>query len=116
MKRAIVIDDDTDVREVLSMYLEMMGFSVDTLRGGRLGIEKIKECEYDYIFCDLKMPDMKGDEVLRELERVDKGLIRRFILVTGAMIDEKTEGFFHSKGVRILKKPFTLNDIESILH
>lgn len=115
MKNVLVIDDDIDVVEVLSLYLEVMGFAVETTMEGRKALDMIKEKEYNYIFCDLKMPDMKGDEVLREIERMDKSLVGRFILVTGAVINAELESFFLARYVKILRKPFTFKDIKSIL-
>ena len=115
MKKVLVIDDDMDVVEVLSLYLDVMGFAVETTMEGRKALDMIKENEYNYIFCDLKMPDMKGDEVLRKIESMDKSLVKRFILVTGAVISAELESFFLSRSIKILRKPFTFKDIESVV-
>jgi len=115
MKKVLVIDDDIDVVEVLSLYLDMMGFAVETAMEGRKALDMIKKKEYNYIFCDLKMPDMKGDEVLRKIEGMDKSLVKRFILVTGAVISAELESFFLSRSIKILRKPFTFKDIESVI-
>lgn len=115
MKKVLVIDDDVDVVEVLSLYLDMMGFAVETAMEGRKALDMIKNKEYNYIFCDLKMPDMKGEEVLREIEKMDESLVRRFIFVTGAVISAELESFFSARYVKILRKPFTFKDIESVI-
>ncbi len=64
-KRLLVIDDEENMRHMLSTLLKKSGYSVDTAEDGSIGLEKNNENQYDFILCDLKMPKCDGMEFLR---------------------------------------------------
>ena len=68
-KKILVIDDEKNMRHMLSAMLTRSGYLVDTASDGKTGLEKvnnsIKKLEpYLFILCDLKMPNMSGMEFL----------------------------------------------------
>ena len=72
-KRLLVIDDEENMRHMLCTLLEKAGYSVDTAEDGRAGITKVMSNPYDFILCDLKMPDCDGMEFLRSIDdKIDK--------------------------------------------
>ncbi len=115
MKKILIIDDDRDVAEVLSIYLEDLGFTTEIVHDGRSGIQMVKTGNYAYIFSDWRMPDLKGDEIFREIYKQDPSIAQRFILLTGALLDKDTEEFILSYGGRILKKPFRMQHLKDLL-
>ena len=64
-KRLLVIDDEENMRHMLTTLLKRSGYSVDTAEDGSMGLAKINENQYDFILCDLKMPTCDGMEFLR---------------------------------------------------
>ena len=64
MKLVLIIDDDKDLREILSAKLEKLGFSVDEAKDGTSGIEKARKIRPDLILLDVNMPGMSGIQVL----------------------------------------------------
>lgn len=63
--RIIAIDDEMEFIDMLQNYFEPRGYDINvTVRGVR-GIEMIKEKNPDIVLCDLKMPGIDGDEVLK---------------------------------------------------
>ena len=64
MSKILVIDDERAIRRALREILEFEDFEVDEAENGKEGLELAKNGEYDIIFCDIKMPEMDGMEVL----------------------------------------------------
>ncbi|MCP4366504.1 MAG: sigma-54-dependent Fis family transcriptional regulator [Deltaproteobacteria bacterium] len=63
-KRLLIIDDEENMRHMLSAMLKRSGYIVDTASDGSEGIKKTEQTQYDFILCDLKMPNMGGMEFL----------------------------------------------------
>ncbi|MHA7262044.1 response regulator transcription factor [Arthrobacter sp. TMN-37] len=64
---AVVIEDDDDVRNLLSAVLRQSGFEVHAARSGRDGVHLVREVEAAVVTVDLGLPDIDGYEVLRRL-------------------------------------------------
>jgi len=67
----LIIEDDADMREMLRESLDEEGFTVETASGGRAGVERIKLGGIDLVVSDVKMPDLDGLDVLREIKAVE---------------------------------------------
>ena len=63
-KRLLVIDDEENMRHMLSAMLKRSGYIVDTASDGSEGLKMVEQTHYDFILCDLKMPNMGGMEFL----------------------------------------------------
>ncbi|MEW6001988.1 MAG: response regulator [Nitrospirota bacterium] len=66
--KILVIDDDPDVLEAISIFLEANGYQVVTARDGLDGLARLKEEKPDLMILDLLMPRMDGFGVCRELK------------------------------------------------
>jgi len=69
-EKILVIDDDPDIREALTIILEAQGYQVATASDGLEGLENIKAEKPDLIILDLLMPKMDGFAVCKELQDV----------------------------------------------
>jgi two-component system response regulator AtoC len=63
-KRLLIIDDEANMRHMLSTVLKKADYLVDTASDGRAGLKMIEQTRYDFILCDIKMPHMGGMEFL----------------------------------------------------
>lgn len=81
MKRALVIDDDPDLRHLLQITLESAGFTVDALEDGIAALELKKP--YDVILLDLNMPVFDGEQLTSYWVLTDPNILRRVIVLTG---------------------------------
>ena len=61
-KRLLIIDDEENMRHMLSSLLNKSGYRVDTAFDGADALEMVDQTLYDFILCDLKMPNMNGME------------------------------------------------------
>ncbi len=59
-KRILIIDDEENMRHMLTALLTESGFIVDSASDGMQAMQKIEETHYNFIFCDIRMPNMDG--------------------------------------------------------
>lgn len=78
--RILVVDDDEDVRALLSRYLEMEGYQVDEAADGTVAMRMVAERSPDLMLLDVMMPAPDGLDILTELRRTSNVPI---ILLTG---------------------------------
>jgi two-component system nitrogen regulation response regulator NtrX len=73
MSKILIIEDEETIRRVLVKILceENESYEVDTAEDGVVGLEKIKENDYDLVLCDIKMPRMDGVELLEAVKKID---------------------------------------------
>jgi len=72
MPKILVIEDEAAIRRVLVKILseENETYQVDEAEDGLVGIEKIKNEDFDLVLCDIKMPKMDGVEVLEAVKKI----------------------------------------------
>lgn len=71
-KRILIVDDDTDVCFVLEKVLGEKGYMVDSNENPTLALENFNAHSYDLVILDIKMPDLDGFALYREIKRLDK--------------------------------------------
>jgi CheY-like chemotaxis protein len=79
--RVLLVDDEEDFVEMLSLRLEASGYEVECAASGPEGLEKLESFSPQVIILDVKMPGMDGYEVLDEVQRKTPGL--PVVLMTG---------------------------------
>jgi two-component system nitrogen regulation response regulator NtrX len=72
MSKILVIEDEASIRRVLKKIIseENDSYHVEEAEDGLLGIEMIKNNDYDLVLCDIKMPKMDGVEVLEKAKKI----------------------------------------------
>ncbi|GAA1346619.1 response regulator transcription factor [Arthrobacter roseus] len=83
-RSAVIVDDDQDIRELLTATLESNGFTILTSGTGRHGVELIREHNPDLITLDLNLPDIDGVEVCRQA----RAMTDAYIVMVTARQDE----------------------------
>src|SRR4051794_4441840 len=68
--RALVVDDDAEMRKMLAMVLRVGGYQVDTADGGEQALLLSAGAMPDVVVTDLHMPGMDGVELLRKLRAI----------------------------------------------
>jgi CheY-like chemotaxis protein len=103
----LLVEDDPAVAKALAQLLRRDGHTVDTVANGRLALAQLHECPYALILSDLRMPELDGPGLYRELEAHAPHLCRRFIVLTGDSLSPEVVTFLAHSGVPRLIKPFT---------
>ena len=107
--RLLVIDDERSIRNSLKEILMDEGYEVDVAEDGAVGCAMAEKEKYNVIFCDIKMPNMDGLEVLDKLNA--EGIDSAVIMISGhGDIDTAVECI--KKGAfDFIQKPLDLNRI-----
>ena len=67
MDRLLVVDDDTELCSLVTQYLKVEGFQVDTANDGQEGIERALSGEYSLVVLDVMLPRVNGFDALRRI-------------------------------------------------
>jgi DNA-binding response OmpR family regulator len=72
-KRVLLVDDEPDLNLTLKMILEDKGFKVHSFTDSLLALQNFKEQDgmYDMVILDIKMPEMNGFELYRQIKKID---------------------------------------------
>ena len=79
--KILIIDDERFIRNSLSDLVSVFGYDVETAEDGQQGLAMAVKEHYDAIFCDIKMPNMNGLEVLDGLR--EQGVDSAVIMISG---------------------------------
>ncbi len=112
VKRAaniLVIDDDETICSLFKDALEETGHTVTTVSESSKGLELAKDRDYDLVFLDLKMPDMDGAELFRQI-RVAKPELPVTIITGYPDSDLMTSALTYGP-FGVVSKPFRESDI-----
>ncbi|HJS83295.1 MAG TPA: response regulator [Nitrososphaera sp.] len=71
MKRIAIVDDEPDITAVLKKGLEQNGFAVETFNDPRLALSSFKPNSCDLMIIDIRMPNINGFDLYRELKKKD---------------------------------------------
>ncbi|MGB7295260.1 MAG: sigma-54 dependent transcriptional regulator [Candidatus Aminicenantales bacterium] len=87
MRSVLIIDDDPLIRKTLSGHLAKQGFDVQMAEEGEEGVRKFREFNPDLVILDVRLPDVDGLEVLRQIKDLNK---KTYVLIMTAYDDMKT--------------------------
>ena len=114
-KVILVVDDEPEVARVLVDLLTFDGHQVDTVANGALALTKLQERAYDLILSDVRMPELDGPGLYREVVRRHPELHQRFVFITGSALDPQTKKFLEQTGALSLSKPFNVAEVRQIV-
>lgn len=112
----LVIEDESELCNILDDELTAQGYKVVLARNGQDGLDKIQEVTPDLIICDRAMPIMSGYQVL---ERIRGALPQYssipFIFLTALSDPRDQHAVDHLKPTAYLEKPVNLNKLTDIV-
>ena len=72
--KVLVVDDESDFRQLMTFWLESKKYSVIASSNGRDAIGMVKKDKPDIVFLDLMMPEMDGIQTLKQIRKVNKDI------------------------------------------
>lgn len=109
MSKILIIEDDPDIAELVSIHMIDTGFETEKVHDGKEGLIRAMEDNYELIILDLKLPGMDGLEICRKLrmEKINTPII---------MLTSKSEEIDRVLGLEIgaddyLTKPFSIREL-----
>jgi two-component system, OmpR family, response regulator ChvI len=113
--RILLVDDEPDVLASVREGLERQGFNVDAFDDPLKALQRFKTHSYDIALLDVKMPDMNGFQLYREILKLDSAVKVRFFTAFEEYREEFRRAFPELDERRFIKKPTTLARLTRIL-
>jgi signal transduction histidine kinase len=110
-KRVLAIDDEAAVLCLVRDTLSALGHQVDTAADGETALSYLAKQTYDATLCDWKMPGLSGQQIYERVSATDPAAARRFVFMTGDVVNEKARRFFEDQRLTCLAKPFTVKEL-----
>ena len=106
MPRILIVDDDSDVRHMLSLVLQRSGYEIEEAEDGSEALRKATKNSYDAAIVDYQMPPPDGLELLTQLRDVQPRCVR--ILMSGALdLPVVMNAINRGEISRVVQKPFS---------
>lgn len=111
-KRILVVEDDPDIREIMTIILEMEGYQVCGLGDGKLVIPELKEKTPDLILLDVMLGDTNGIEICRQIKE-DAEMHTIPVMIVSATHGHRNPGEENCNADEFLSKPFDVSELVS---
>ena len=113
MPKLLIVDDEADVREFARNFFKKRGIEVWTAAGGHEALDLIAQNSPNLVLLDVRMEEMTGIEVLRELRK--QGNKTKVIMVTGVEEEEVVKEANALGVVSYIHKPLILEELEKVV-
>ena len=110
--RILIVDDEPDLTKISVMALEHYGYKVDAFNDPKEALSKYKPGSYDLIILDIKMPEMNGFELYREIKKKDNNAKMCFLTASELYYKEFREKEFRSLDRNLfIRKPINNEEL-----
>lgn len=112
--RVLVADDERFMAEMLQEIFEEEGMLVEAALDGKQALEKFRSSSFDLVLLDLRMPEVSGMDVLREIKQTDPDIPVVVITAYGS-VDSAVEAL-KVGAYDFVTKPFKIEELKNIVH
>ena len=109
--RALVVEDEPTVSQLIADVLRDSGFHVEVLPDGQRAPERAASAEFNLVICDVRMPGLDGPNFYRSLAEAGNPLQHRFLFVTGDALAAHTREFLEKNRLPYVAKPFRIEEL-----
>jgi signal transduction histidine kinase/ActR/RegA family two-component response regulator len=106
--KALVVDDEESNAALVRRVLAGAGYDVESTTLSRRALVMMERTAYDAVICDVKMPELSGQELYGRVCQIRPEMSRRFIFITGDIDGEDTREFLDQSRCSYFMKPFNL--------
>jgi CheY-like chemotaxis protein len=111
VRSVLVVDDDSRLTRLLEDVLRGDGYRVATARNGVDALALLVDQAFDLLLVDIRMPELDGPSLYRELERRTPAQARRVMFMTGGAVDADTAELLSTSRTPVLRKPLEVNEL-----
>ena len=108
----MVIDDDKDITDLFSIFLEYNGYIINAYTNPLEAINNFRKNSHDLILLDLKMPKMDGMTFYHKIKEIDNNVIICFTTADKNYIQQLQKGIIDIEKI-VLYKPVLLKDLKN---
>ena len=114
-RRILVVDDDPRLLHVVSMYLSIEGYDVDTAPNGEEGLQHLEAQRPDLVILDVMMPGIDGLEACRRIKSNPETRQIPVVLFTALSRTDDVESGRAAGANRFINKPFSLIGLGAVI-
>ena len=114
-KKILIIDDNAEVRDMLTDMLMFKGYDVDTSENGLNIPNKLTTIKPDLIVCDIAMPEKDGFKVLEEVRASADFATIPFVFLTASMLQSEEEKIINTSADGYLMKPYNSTQLFELI-
>jgi CheY-like chemotaxis protein len=111
----LVLDDERSIGMLLERWLRASGYEPTVATSGDEAVELVREIRFDAVLCDHRMAGMAGTEVFDAIVAVRPELHRRFVFMSGDVLNPELTAFVEGRGIGLLAKPFDRDTVRRTL-
>lgn len=112
----LIVDDDRQIRQALSIRLNASNFDVITAQDGPLGIDLARTAQPDIILLDIRMPGMDGLDVLEALKADPLTSEIPVIALSANVIEPTRSQVLNLGGSCFVEKPYQIDKLKMVIH
>lgn len=112
-KKILIVDDEANLRYMLSVVLRKQGYVVDEACDGEKALEMATQMSYDFILCDVRMPVLDGPEFLRRSQSI--GICGTIIMMSAYGTVDTAVECMKMGAYDYISKPFKNDEIVLVL-
>ena len=113
--RLLIVDDEAEVGALLADILRRDSSVIDIAASGQEALQLLARHEYDAILTDLRMPEMDGPELYRQIEQRWPHRVKQMVFITGDALSPTVQTFLSGTGQPYLEKPFVPADVRAVV-
>jgi CheY-like chemotaxis protein len=111
MPTALIVEDELEANKLLSLLVQLRGYSTESAFTGTEALEKVRNRVPDVVFLDLMLPDLDGYEVCRALKASGTTSQVPIVIVTARIASENRIESFYAGADDYVPKPYTPDQI-----
>ncbi len=113
-QRVLIVDDNPNMSSLLAEMLEIFDFSSQRAGNGQEALELLGKDDFAMVITDLRMPEMSGSELLKNIK--DKYPQLPVVVISGYNLAEDEDTLMSTLADGFINKPFKMIDIENMLN
>ncbi|KKN23388.1 hypothetical protein LCGC14_0905510 [marine sediment metagenome] len=108
-ERILIVDDDEDIRNSLTLFLKEQDYEIEVAKDGQDGLEKIVEKSYNLVLLDIRLPDIDGIKLIIPIKEKQPEI--EIIMITGNDDINSAINSLHKGASAYITKPLNLDEL-----
>ena len=114
--KLLIIDDNTEITDMLKQFLEMADFDVTVTNNGKDGLGLIQSNDFDRVLLDIAMPEFSGLDVLENLKIHNFEYFHKIFILTASSLEKQNLDKIKLYGINsVIEKPVKMAELVEIL-
>src|SRR5258706_79550 len=110
--RLLIVDDDEQIRRLLTLLLKPLGYIVETVASAEEALEKLRESPPDLVLLDVQLPGRSGHDVLEAIRDEPRTRLLPVVMLTGAATTEEKLKPIRAGVTDFMPNPFSAEELQ----